>query len=182
MKITKWIAGTSVLSALTVIFDLSFWALKIKIPFPLLPTLKFDLDGIPIVLSWLIYGPYSATITSIIVFLTISFRSGAVVSAFMKALAEFATVIGLLILQKPAEASKTRKSAACFLGITIRCIIMGIANIIVFPAFYKKPIEATLALLPFITVFNAIAGAISLTGGLLIYNALLKRLPKTNFK
>jgi riboflavin transporter FmnP len=182
LKVAKWIAGTSVLSALTIVFDLSFWALKIKIPFPLFPTLKFDLDGIPIVLAWLIYGSYSALITSIIAFLTISFRSGAFISAFMKALAEFATATGLLIIQKTYKPSKPKKIAATFLGITIRCIVMTVANLIVFPAFYKKPFEATLALLPFITIFNIIAGLISLGGGFLIYNALLKRLPETNFK
>lgn len=177
MKAAKWIAGTSVLSALTIIFDLTFWALKIKIPFPIFPTFKFDLDGIPIILAWLIYGPYSALVTSTIVFLTISFRS--VVSAFMKALAEFTTAIGLIIYRK---SSKTRKLAASFLGVAARCIVMAIANLIVLPMFYKKPFEATVALLPFIIIFNAVAGAISLTGGFLVYNMLLKRLPESNFK
>jgi riboflavin transporter FmnP len=178
LRVTKWIAGTSVLSALAIIFDLSFWLLKIKIPFPIFPTLKFDLDGIPIILSWLIYGPYSAFVTSTIIFLTISFRS--VISAFMKALAEFSTAIGLIIIRN--KASKTKKLAAILLGITVRCIVMAIGNLIVLPIFYKKPFEATLALLPFITLFNAVAGAISLTGGFLIYSMVLKRLPELNFK
>ena len=59
---------------------------------------------------------------------------------------------------------------------------MTVANLIVLPAFYKKPFEATLALLPFITVFNIIVGLISLGSGFLIYNALLMKLPETNFK
>ncbi|MBS7655045.1 hypothetical protein KEJ50_00855 [Candidatus Bathyarchaeota archaeon] len=180
MRVTKWIAGTSVLSALTIIFDLTFWFLKIKIPFPIFPTLKFDLDGIPIILAWLIYGPYSALVTSIIVFLTISFRS--VVSAFMKALAEFTTAIGLIIIYREEKASKSKKLAANLLGVTIRCIVMAIANLIVLPIFYKKPFEAAVALLPFIILFNAVAGAISLTGGFLVYAMLLKRLPESYFK
>ncbi len=59
---------------------------------------------------------------------------------------------------------------------------MIVANLIVLSAFYKKPFEATLALLPFITIFNVIAGLISLGGGFLIYNTLLTRFPETNFK
>lgn len=62
------ITGTAMLGALAIALDLTFWYAKIKIPFTIFPRLKFDFDGVPIILSLYLYGPYSSFVTSCIFF------------------------------------------------------------------------------------------------------------------
>jgi len=165
---TTIIAQTAILSALVVVF---YYAMKLsgfQISFPWLPILKFDFTGIPIVLSFLLIGLKSGAITSLVAMLAILIRSGNVISAFMKALAEFSTVlgmfIGMVVFKKNLKHSKT---ASFITGCTARVIIMAIANLLVYP----------LQLSPYIAVFNLIHGLLSIFGGYLVYEALKLRIP-----
>jgi len=172
MRRSLSVTGTAVLGALVIIFDLTLWSLRIKIPFPFFPRLRLDISGIPIVLSLLLYGPFSGFATSTILFLSISFRDP--LSGFMRALAELSTVAGMIPFY-------TRKSKYGMLmsivgGVTLRVIVMSLCNMVFLPLLSILSWDAAAALLPFIAGFNVMAGLISCAGGYLLYGALIRRL------
>jgi len=76
------------MSAVVVVSDYSLKFMGVKIPFPLFPAWRFDIDGVPIVLTLMIYGSYSSFVTCAVAFVAILARSGQVVSASMKALSQ----------------------------------------------------------------------------------------------
>jgi len=149
--------------------------LGLNIPFPWLPFLKFDFTGIPIVLSLLLYGlPHGAT-TSIVAFLAILVRSGDFVGSSMKGLAEFFTILGMVVGLR--WLGKFRRATSFVIGIIFRCISMSIANLIAIPTYYGMSLAATLSILPLIVVFNAMQGCLSILVGYSIYEALRRRVP-----
>lgn len=177
-----FIAGTALLGALVAVLDVTFKFAGLKIPFPLLAELKFDALGIPMLLAYFLFGFFSGAITSGIAFLSITLRSGQAFSAFMKFLAEFITIIGVFVVlraKKQFMFEKKWKALSMFSGIALRVIIMDIANVLLLPIFtpfYSTP-EAVILIVPFISLFNIIQGAISVFGGFLLYEAVILRLP-----
>jgi riboflavin transporter FmnP len=175
---TTFIARTAILGALVVVFDYAMKFSGFKIPFPPLSYLKFDFTGIPIVLSFFLSGLTSGATTSIVAMLAILARSGDVVSAFMKALAEFSTVLGMLIgLTMFKNCLRLAKPASFFTGCTVRVVVMALANLIVLPLYYPMTFEAVLLTTPLTAVFNLIHGLLSTSGGYLIYEAIKLRIP-----
>lgn len=179
MKIdTVTLAGTAILSALVVVFDYTMKYSGLKIVFPLLPFLRFDFTGVPIVLSFLLFGLIPGIFTSIISSVAILIRSGQIVSASLKGVAEFLTVLGMMIGLKLFK--KYRKTGLFTIGIGFRAVIMIIVNlaliylgIISLPPSYVE-IPLTVGLL--FGIFNAIQGILSVSGGYFIYEAIKKRL------
>jgi len=175
---TTIIAQTSILGALVVVFDYAMKFSGFKIIFPWLPYLKFDFTGIPIVLSFLLIGLKSGAATSVVAMLAILVRSGDVVSAFMKALAEFSTVLGMFIGMTVFKKNlKLSKPASFFTGCTARVLIMAIANLLVLPLYTSITFEAVLLTTPLTAVFNLIHGLLSIFGGYLVYEAIKLRIP-----
>lgn len=174
---TTRLAGTAVLGALVVVFDYAFKFSGLKIPFPFLTVLKFDFTGIPIVLSYLVFGLSSGATTASIAFLGILIRSGDVIGASMKAIAEGATIAGMALWTRRTPRRGALLSLACGLG--LRIAVTSIANVIVLPLFYSVyyTFEAAVLLLPLLAVFNAIQGSISIGGGLLIHQAIAGKIP-----
>lgn len=171
---TRQVTGTAILSALVVVFDYALKFAGVKIPFPIFPILKFDLDGIPIVLSLLLYGPYSAVTTCFVAFMAIVARSGDALSASMKAVAEFATVVGMAPFYKIN--SNRFRILAVVSGVVVRVGVMVVTTLAVWPLLFKS-LNAVVAFLPFSALFNTVAAVISIAGGLLVYEALSKRAP-----
>ena len=171
------LASTAVLGALVVVFDYALKFSGLKIPFPFFPTLKFDFTGIPIVLSYLVFGLSSGATTASIAFLGILIRSGDVIGALMKAIAEGATIAGMALWTRRTLRRGALLSLAFGLG--LRIAVMSIANVIVLPLFYSKyyTFEAAVLLLPLLAVFNAIQGFISIGGGFLIHQAIAGKIP-----
>jgi riboflavin transporter FmnP len=169
---TLSLAGTALLATLVVIFDYSLKYSGLKIAFPLLPILKFDFTGIPILLSLYLFGLYSSAFTSTVAFFAIFARSADLIGAAMKALAEVSTAAGAALALKAFP--KYSQIAALTLGILSRCIVMFFTNLLVLPLFYSMD---AISLSLFITAFNAIQGSISILGGLLIYKAIKKGIP-----
>jgi hypothetical protein len=63
-------------------------------------------------------------------------------------------------------------------GVSVRVIVMAIANITLLPVFmstFYKSYEAVIVLIPLISLLNAVQGAISVAGGFLVYEALVLR-------
>ncbi len=169
------LASTAVLGALVVVFDYALKFSGLKIPFPFFPVLKFDFTGIPIVLSYLVFGLSSGATTASIAFLGILVRSGDVIGALMKAIAEGATIAGMALWTHRTPRLGTLLSLVFGLG--LRIAVTSIANVIVLPLFYYYTFEAAVLLLPLQAVFNAIQGSISIGGGLLIHQAIAGKIP-----
>lgn len=175
-KDTATLTGTTVLSALVFIFDYTMKFSGLKIPFPWLPYIKFDFTGVPIVLSTLLFGLASGATTSTVAFLAILIRSGDVVGASMKALAEFSTILGMTFTSKRlAKTTKLTKAAALIFGVTSRSITMFFANLVILPLYYKIPQTAAILISPLIVAFNVIQGSISILLGYVLYETLIRR-------
>jgi riboflavin transporter FmnP len=172
-----FVAGTALLGALVAVLD---WVYKIgwlKFSFvPPLTFLKFDALGIPMMLSYLLFGILSGTITSLVGWFSISFRSP--FSGFMKFAAEFSTMIGVYIVLRARSFSNVwLKIAALISGVLMRGIVMAMVNVLLLPIFTTTTQEFVLAWIHFIFAFNVIQGVISVFGGFLIYEAIVLRLP-----
>jgi len=169
------VAGTAILGAVVAVLEMSRF---LRTPFPPFPTLKFDIMGIPMVIAYLFFGLVPGIATSFVSFAIISFRSP--FSGFMKCLAEIATIVGAYIVlrgKKPMASYKSKAFAISF-SIMLRVAVMSIANVLLFPVFYPNfTTQATIAIIPFISSFNAIQGAISIVGGFLVYEAIMRRIP-----
>lgn len=171
------IVGTALLGSVVVVLDWVFKMAGLKIPFPLLPNmLKFDALGVPMLLSYFLFGFFSGMITSLVSWLSISFRDP--FSGFMKFLAEFSTIVGVyLVLRARKPVDKGWKALSMFSGISVRVIVMAIANYAFLPLFTTTKIEIVVGWLPLISIFNVIQGAVSVFGGFLVYEAIVLRLP-----
>jgi riboflavin transporter FmnP len=175
---TTTLARIAMLSALVVVFDYTMKFSGLKIPFPWLPFLKFDFTGIPIMLSVLIINLSAGAFTSVVAFLAILVRSGEVIGASMKALAEFSTVLGFYAGTRILKGgSKLSWALSYVLGCTSRILIMFLSTIPVFTLYYGMPLSAALAISPMVATFNLIHGFISIFGGNLLYEALKRRVP-----
>jgi riboflavin transporter FmnP len=170
---TRRVTGTAMLAALVVVFDYTLKFSGLKIPFPWLPFLKFDFTGVPISLSLLLYGLSSGATTSIVASLAILVRSGDLVGATMKAIAEFSTVSGIAIgLRLPI---RWRIILSVVAGAALRIATQSLTNLIVLPVYYGMPYNVAVGLLPMIGVFNAIQGTITVLLGYLLYMAYVHR-------
>jgi len=182
MKLTtRILSRIAVLGALVVVFDYTLKFSGLKIPFPWYPRLKFDFTGIPIVLSLLLFGLKPGAFTSAVALFAILVRSGDVIGASMKALAEFSTILGmsmgLIQFRKTAKPSKPTKPISFILGCTLRVIVMAFANLPVSVVYYGFPLEAAVSLSPFIAAFNVSQSFVSMFGGYLVYEAVIRRAP-----
>lgn len=170
------ITGTALLGALVIVFDYSMKYSNLKIPFPWLPYLKFDFTGVPIVLSWALFGLTSGVITSAVALFGILIRSGDLVGASMKSLAELSTISGMALSIKLFKRSeRLTKFSSLTLGIFSRCLTMFFANLTVLPLYYKIPMPVVITLTPLIIAFNIIEGLISITFGFFLYDILIHR-------
>ncbi len=179
MKLTtRILTRIAVLGALVVVFDYILKFSGLKIPFPWYPRLKFDFTGIPIVLSLLLLGLKPGAFTSAVALFAILIRSGDVVGASMKALAEFSTIVGMYIgLMRFRKTVKPTKLMSFILGCALRVLVMVFANLPVSIVYYGLPLEAAVSLSPFVAGFNATQGFMSMFGGYLIYEAAIRRVP-----
>jgi riboflavin transporter FmnP len=162
-----------VLAALVVVFDYALKFSGLKIAFPWLPMLKFDFTGVPIALSLILYGLSAGATTSIVASVAIIARSGDVVGAVSKAIAEFSTVLGIAIgLRLP---SRWRMVLSVVVGVALRVLVMSATNLIVLPVYYGTPYNVVVGLMPMIGVFNAIQGTITVLLGYFLNEAYVRR-------
>lgn len=174
-KKTVFIAGTALLAAVVVVLDYS----RLKVPYPGQPFLKFDALGIPMLLSYFIFGLLSGTITSVVAWLSIAPRDP--FSGFMKFLAEFSTIIGVyVVLRARRPTGRFWKALSLASGVTVRVVVTTIANILLLPVFmptFYQSYAAVVISVPSFGVFNAIQGTISVLGGFMVYEAVAAGIP-----
>jgi len=179
---TAKITGTAILASMVIVFDYALKFSGLKIPFPWMPFLKFDFTGIPIILSYLFFGMSSAASTSLIASLGIIARSGDLVGGSMKAIAEFSTVVGMLLGHRLIGRNNQPNSIRGFIvfisAIIARIIAMSLANLVVLPQYYGIPFNVAIGMLPLLGVFNAIQGAVTVGLGQLVFRGYRKRFPE----
>lgn len=171
------IAGTAILSAAVAVLEFTRY---LRIPFPLFPTLKFDVMGIPMALAYFLFGLAPGLSTSLVSFAIIASRDP--FSGAMKALAESATILGafLILRGKNPSTSYLRKIMAIFSSVTLRVVVMSVANVLLLPVYmgrYYANAQAVMPVLGLIAAFNAIQGAISIVGSFFLYEAIVRRIP-----
>jgi riboflavin transporter FmnP len=174
---TSRLTGTAILSALVIVFDYALKYSGLKIPFPWMPFLKFDFTGVPIVISLFLFDLNTSITVSLVAGLGILARSGDLLGAGMKVIAEVSTVIGLFIgyhfLGKRANVISL---LPFFFSAVLRVVFMSLVNLIVLPNAYGVSFQAAIGMLPLLAVFNAIQGGISTLLGNFIFVAYQKRM------
>jgi len=167
------LSGTAILAALVVVFDYTLKFSGLKIPFPWAPFLRFDFTGIPIVLAFFLFGLSPASTTSLVACIAILVRSGDVVGAVMKGLAEFVTVLGMALGMRVSV--RHGRGVSVVSGVALRMLCMTVANDLVLPVYYGFPQSVVFGLLPLIAAFNAVQGAMSAVAGYLLFEGYLRR-------
>ena len=178
---TVRLVGTAILAAMVIVFDYTMKYSGLKIPFPWMPFLKFDFTGVPIMISLFMFGLPSAVSTSLAALLGIIARSGELVGATSKALAELSTALGiaagLRLTGDRGIGDNITKVASVALGLLSRVVVMSLWNIVVLPNYQSIPYDIVVGLLPMLGVFNAMQGAISALLGYTLYEAYTRRVP-----
>lgn len=188
MSRSSLVAGAALFASLTVVLDVLFKYSAFKVPFPPAPFLKFDLDGLPVILSLLVFGPWAGAFSSISLLLTIGYRGPPF--AVLKVLAEASTAAGVFIawlLVKRISGSrrpggKALMIAALVLGVTTRALVMLWGNWALLPLFFGSSLEeyyrmALYTALGIIVGFNAVQGAMNVAAAMLVYLGIQRRLP-----
>jgi len=142
---TRVIAVASVLGALSVLSEI-IPGPPFDIPFPLMPKLTWDLTGIPMMVSLLLYGPVCAVYTCL-VGCSIIFLRGNVYGGTFKLVAELATILAFGLLKRGVIVN----SAA---AVASRVVVMTIANYYLLQLFYGMPEPVVISSLIPIGVFN----------------------------
>ncbi|MDQ1279046.1 MAG: riboflavin transporter [Thermoproteota archaeon] len=158
---TQKIAVIAVFTAISIALVIS----PAKIPFPLLPFLKYQIWEIPIVAAFLLYGPsvgFSISIMNTLVLLIV--YPGDLPTGPLYNLAALAsTLIGIYIIQRFANRFIKHQLITVVLstalGSILRVGVMTVVNWVFlpfpFPIGYNLPAEAVVPLLPIIGLFNA---------------------------
>jgi len=188
MSRSSLVAGAALFASLTVVLDVLFKYSALKIPFPPAPFLKFDLDGLPVVLSLLMFGPWAGAFSSVSLLLTIAYRSPP--SAVLKVLAEASTAAGVFIawlLAKRMSGSgkpgaRAFMIAGLILGVAARALVMLWGNWALLPLFFGKSLEEYYGMVLYVALgiivgFNAVQGAMNVAAAILLYMGIRKRLP-----
>jgi riboflavin transporter FmnP len=157
---TREIAAASMLGALSALWEI-IPGPPFDIPFPLYQRISWDLTGIPMMISLLLYGPIAAVYTSLIG-CSIIFIRGNVFGGVFKLVAELATLLGFAVIRK----NFVLKSATAILS---RVTVMTIANYYLLPVFYKMPEPVVLGLLAYIGMFNATQALIIIVPAIIIF-------------
>lgn len=152
MRGSRFIAYTAVFAALAAVCEI----LPLDLRVPILGLrLSFDPTGIFICLPLILLGFPSALISDFIAFLVIAMR-GNIYGGIFKFLAELFTILGLLPFYKRSF------KASVVSGVLCRILGMNVMNFILLPIFYGLPIEAVIASLPALAIFNLIQGLINI--------------------
>ncbi len=129
------IATIATLAALAAAFGL----MRLAIPYPLMPFLKFDLAEIPDIVSFMIVGPSGGLVTALIHWFVLNLKGGGmapVVGPLMKLMAISSMMLGLYIGAKMAE-GRGRKAMLVGMvgwGIVIRVVVMGLVTFLLYYA------------------------------------------------
>lgn len=141
VKPSVWAATVALLAALSAVMVL----LRLKIPFPLLPFLTFQLSEIPVVIAFFLLGFRAGAAVSIVSWLALNLGAPfqAIVGPLMKLLAELSMLLGLYLAKRLGDRERLGRrelAAATALGAFTRIAIMAAATFtlyyLIFPEVY----------------------------------------------
>lgn len=155
------IAVASVLGALSVLSEM-IPGPPFDIPFPLYPKISWDITGLPMMVSLLLYGPGSAVYTCL-VGCSIIFLRGNVYGGIFKIVAELATVLAFGLLKRGVVVN----SAA---AVASRVVVMTLANYYLLQLFYRMPEPLVISLLVPVGLFNIAQALINIIPAYIIYS------------
>ena len=157
---TRVIAVASVLGALSALSEI-IPGPPFDIPFPLYPKVSWDITGLPMIVSLLLYGPVCAVYTCL-VGCSIIFLRGNVYGGIFKVVAELATILAFGLLKRGVVVN----SAA---SVVSRVVAMTIANYYLLQLFYGMPEPLVISLLVPIGLFNVTQALINIIPAYIIY-------------
>lgn len=163
---TREVALASILGALSAISE-TIRGPPFDIPFPFMPQMvSWDLTGLPMIVSLLLYGPVSAVYTCVIG-CSIIFLRGNFYGGVFKIIAEIATLLAFAAINRGFVV----KSIA---SIGSRVLTMTIANYYLLQIFYGMSESTVIGLLPPLGLFNATQAIINIVPAYLIYLRIKK--------
>jgi riboflavin transporter FmnP len=136
------------------------------IAFPLYPRISWDLTGIPMITSLLLYGPVSGVYTSLIG-CSIIFLRGNFFGGVFKLIAELGTLLGFVLLKR----SIFLKS---ILAVASRVGVMTVVNYFLLQLFYNMPESVVVNLLIPIAIFNLSQALLNIVPAYLIWLRISK--------
>ncbi len=131
------------------------------VPFPPYPAISWDITGLPMMISLLLYGPVSAVYTCL-VGCSIIFLRGNVYGGIFKIVAELATILAFGLLKRGVVVNSATAVAS-------RVGVMTIANYYLLQLFYGTPEPVVIGLLGPIGLFNIIQALVNIIPAYLIY-------------
>jgi len=162
---TREIAVASTLGALSALSEI-IPGPPFDIRFPLYPKISWDVTGVPIMLSLLLYGPLCSIFTCLIGCSIIFFR-GNIYGGIFKVIAELSTLLGFASLKKGMVVKTTVATAS-------RVVTMTITNYYLLQLFYGMPEPFVLGLLAPIAVFNVTQALINIVPAYFIWLRIRK--------
>lgn len=176
---TARLTGTALLAAMVILFDYTLKYSGLKIPFPWMPYIKFDFTGVPILLSYFLYGLPSAATTSLVALLGIFMRNPEIIGASMKGIAEFTTVLGVAwgvkLMRNRGFSNSVTRGTSIAAGLILRILIMSVWNLLILPNYYGYDYGYVVGILPLLGLFNAMQGGISAVLGYTLFEAYTRR-------
>ncbi len=160
---TREIAAVSVLGALSALSEI-IKGPPFDVPLPLFPLydkISWDITGLPMMLSLLLYGPVSAVFTCL-VGCSVIFLRGNVFGGIFKIVAELATILAFGLLKKGVVVNSTAAVAS-------RVGVMTIVNYYLLQLFYGTPEPVVIGLLGPIGLFNMTQALVNIIPAYLIY-------------
>ncbi len=144
---------------------------------PAVPFLEYDPADIPILLCTFLYGPLAGfiltAVVSVLQGITVSASSGIIgIMMHIFATGSFVLVTGNIYRRHHSVKGSVIALAA---GILTMILTMIIWNLIFTPLFMGTPIDAVIALLPYIILFNGIKACTNGLLAFLVYHVLKKR-------
>jgi riboflavin transporter FmnP len=155
---TRQLAIASLLGALSIISELAPGP-PFDIKFPLYDRVSWDVTGIPMMISLLLYGPTTGLYTTLVGCSVLMLRNPT--GGLFKLIAELATLCGYSILPKNVILRSSLATAS-------RVLVMTVANYILLQTFYRIPESVVISLLPVLAVFNISQALINIVPSLMI--------------
>jgi riboflavin transporter FmnP len=155
---TRQLAIASLLGALSIISELTPGP-PFDIKFPLYDQVSWDLTGIPMMISLLLFGLTTGLYTTLVGCSVLMLRNPT--GGTFKLIAELATLFGYSILSKSVILRSILATAS-------RVLIMTVANYVLLQAFYRIPESYVVSLLPVLAVFNISQALINIVPSLMI--------------
>ena len=172
MRKTQKLALTGVMAALA----LGFSILRLEMPYPVLPYLKFDAAEVPVTIALFFCGLKYSVAAEVIHYLGLVARGSSPVDAAMKLLAVISMLLGLAA---PLRSAALKVLCAAVLRSAVTTAMNYLYLFVFFPQFLSYALQyvgSVIALYAYTAVFNVLHTVLSAGLAWATYRAVAKRL------